>query len=388
MSLLRYFIINSLTYDGAISPNAGDLKRIKNIYLLSSLQLVSFYFGSILLLYFIVENWIESAIIAILLSFIYSSIAMVLFSGLRLSNYILKKQKNNTYKSVVIGSSIIEANEISYDDKNNNKEFLTAVIIRTLFIISFGFFTFIGVVLGISLYTKPNLDETHSSEIVQDYIKKNKNETQYKINLLSEKREQYNAKRTKLETNYKAVSDSVKYAKDETHRMIFANDTAYFHKALSDWDFIHQNEINTIPIAIQDLQADYDNGYKKIEFITAHKKFGIYRINDFSKNNAFSFWSLFIAIATLFILPYYIRFKMILTNSPLDIALEEEIVAKIKKDYRLNQEEMQSEHLKYGIDETKNEIIYEKAPFTKIKNDDGKIIALKNEMNKFLNNEI
>jgi hypothetical protein len=388
MSLLRYFLIDSLTYDGIIAPNIEDLKRIKYIYWLLILQLGVYYIGSVLLFYFIIENWFFSTLIAVLFTFIYFSISMVLLSGLRLSSYIKVGLKKNENKSVLIGTTAIDVNEVVYDYSKNKNEIIPAVILRAFFIVVFGFFIFIGLILGISLYTKPNLDETHSAEIIRDYKEKNEKETQYKINLLSKKLEQYNIKRTTFKNDYKASIDRVKYAKDETHRMIFANDTAYFHKALLDWDFIHHNEMITIPVTLQNLQADYDNGYKKLELITAHKKFGIYRVNEFKKNNAFSFWILFIIVAALFLLPYYIRFKMILTNSPLDIALEEKIVSKIKKDYRLNQEELQNYHLMYDVEETTNDIIYEEAPFIKRKNDDGEIIALKNQMNVFLNNEI
>ena len=275
-----------------------------------------------------------------------------------------------------------------YDYSKNKNELIPAVILRAFFIVVFGFFIFIGLILGISLYTKPNLDEIHSAEIIQDYKTKNEKATQQKIHFLNKKLIQYNDRRVVIAKSYQASIDSIKFAKDEIHRIIFANDTAYFHKALLDFDFIHQNEIQSIPNLITKLQLELDNGLKKIVLVTENKKFGIYRINEFRNNSAFAFWFLFIVVAALFLLPYCIRFKMILTNSNLDIVLEEKIISKIKKEYRLNQEELKSYHLKYGIKESNNNIIFEEAPFVKIKNDDGEIIALKNQMNIFLNNEI
>jgi hypothetical protein len=388
MSLLRYFIIDSLTFAGSITPNSDDQQRITKIYLLLILQFALYYIGSILLFYFIIESWILSAFAAVLFTFIYFSISMVLLSGFRLSNYLQKGLKKNTNKTVLISCSAIDVSEVTYDFTKDKNKLISAVLLRVFFIIVFGFFIFIGLVLGISLYTKPNLDEEHRIEILNNYKIKNGKVTQIKVDLLSNKLELMNAKRRVLEINYKEAIENVKLAKDETHRMIFATDTAHYHKALIDWDFIHQNDLNTIPQSIHDLQADYDTGYKKLDFTTAHKKFGIYRIKEFRNNNAFWFWLFFLISASLFILPYYFRFKMVLTNTPLDLALEEKIISKIKKDYRSFHHELNSFHKKYGVEFIEEPILYEEAPFHKKNKDDGEIVALKNQMNTFLNNEL
>jgi hypothetical protein len=229
----------------------------------------------------------------------------------------------------------------------------------------------------------------HSTEIVQEYKLKNEKKTLQKINVLSKKLNQYKEKRIALENNYNASIDSVKFAKDETHRLIFSNDTAYYHKALLDFDFIYQNEMDKLPHSISNLQQEFATGLKKIVLTTGHKKFGIYRINEFRKNNTLMFWVLLIVVASLFLMPYYIRFKMILRKSSLDIALEEKIISKIKKEYRLNQEELHNYFTKFGVPESENEMVYyEDAPFIKSNNDNGELIALKNQMNIFLNNEI
>jgi hypothetical protein len=313
---------------------------------------------------------------------------MVLFSGLRMSGYIKKNLKKHTNKSVLIGNSTLDVSEVGYDEETNKNGLIAALILRIIFIIVFGFFIFIGLLLGISLYTQPNLDEVRGAQIIQNFETKTGKEIQLKINLLLQTTAIYNAKRSALEYNYTASIDSLKFAKNETHKMILAHDTAYFHKALIDWDFLYLHKANEIPISINKLQIDFSNELKKIKFLTEYKKFGTYRISEFKENKAIVFWTLFLLVSILFVAPYAIRYVMILKKAPLDIALEHKMVATINNDYREHHYKMLLAYKKYEVESLEIKLLYDDAPFRKRKSDEGEIVALKNQMNVFLSNEI
>jgi len=388
MSLLRYFLVDSLTNGGQIVPTAEDARRINLIYATMVLQLSVCYLGSALLFYFIIQNWFWSAMLAVLFTFVYYSISLVLFSGLRMSSYLTKTSQKHTQKSVIIGKSNLEVNEVSYEQTKSKKGLISALILRLFFIVVFGFFIFSGLVLGISLYNKPSLDVERGLQIIHNFETKNGAVIKSKSKFLALKLSTLVSKRAELEKKYLDAVNKVKLANDETHKILFTHDIDYFNNAISDWDFLHQHELYEIPLMIKKLQKNFEKDVTRLKFITEHKKFGVYRINEFKQNNGFAFFSLFFAISLLFILPFGFRFNMIRKKSNLDIALEEKIVNSIKNDYRNHHQEMLYYYKKFGAGNIALDTIYDEAPIKKKKYDDGQIVAVKNQMNVFLNHQL
>jgi len=388
MSIFRYFIVDSLTNGGQIVPTGEDAKRINLIYTIMVLQLLICYVGSVLLFYFVIQNWFWSALMAVLFTFVYYSISLVLFSGLRMSSYLTKTLKKHTQKSVIIGKSDLEVSEVSYEQTKSKKGLISALILRLFFIVVFGFFIFSGLVLGISLYSKPNLDEKRSLQIVHNFEITNGAVMKSKSKFLALKLSTLISKRAELEKKYLAAVNEIKLAKDETHKILFTHDTAYFNNAISDWDFLHQHELYEIPLMLKKLQTNFEKDVTKLKFITEHKKFGVYRINEFKQNNGFTFFSLFFTISLLFIAPYGLRFNMIRKKSNLDIALEEKIVDSIKSDYRNHLQEILHYYKKFGAGNIALDTIYDEVPIKKKKYDDGQVVAVKKQMNIFLNHQL
>jgi hypothetical protein len=224
--------------------------------------------------------------------------------------------------------------------------------------------------------------------MIQDYKNTFGKESANEIENLKKKLTELINKRTSLNNSYLANVDSVRIAKDEIHRMVYTNHMNYFQKAIADFDQLYQIEIQLLPSKIAMIEHELANGIERITLVTQNRKFALFRINEFRKNNTFLFLIALLVVASLFLLPYVIRFKMIFTNSTLDKALEQKIISKIKRDFRNFEDELNVYHKKYEVVFSTPKIIFEDESLVKKTHDNGEIVAVKNQLNKFLNNEV
>jgi hypothetical protein len=380
--------VDSLTFGGKILPNADDISVVDRILIWIKIQLFVFVLGAIILFYFISFSWVAGILTGLLFAFIYVSITLILLSGFRKSSYFKNKQKRLFNEKIIVGTTQIEVENKHYDDLPGKSQLIASVILRAIYIIAFAFSIFCGLALGVSMLFYPKLEEMHGSEIIQNYEKSypqlyGKQIDAYKNQILKLKFE-----RATIVSKLGEIQAEINQANDTFHKDFFLVDKTILTKQLLDWELLHQQELSNLPIKIDDLDAEYQKGLTKLALSIKHSKFGIYRIQHLLNHQAFISFILISCLIFLFIYPFYLRYKMVLSESDLDIKLELATVDFIKFEYEKSTKEIYQILKGFNYPHLERLKITGESPFK-----DGALlksekVALKNQMDTFLKNEL
>ncbi len=133
------------------------------------------------------------------------------------------------------------------------------------------------------------------------------------------------------------------------------------------------------------LETEYNLGLEKLKLSIQHSKYGIYRIQHFLKKHLFLAVLMIGCLIFLFIYPFYLRYRMVLTESDLDIKLEAKTVDFIKAEYEKSNTEIKKILASYKYSSS---IVERIDPFIPTANLKSEKVALKNQLDTFLTNEI
>ncbi len=385
MKLLRYLVVDSLTLGGKILPSVNDLAIVEKILLWLKIQFAVFAVGAVILFYFISFSWIAGIITGALFTFVYVSITLILLSGFRMSSYLKKEKKILANKQIIIGLTKLEVEELSYESVPEKPQLILSIILRVIYIIIFAFTIFCGLTLGLSMMFYSNLEDQHGQEIIRNYEKAYPSLYGKQINTLSNQLTKLQSERATIEQNKKRVEIEIEKAADEFHKEFLLVDLSLANKQLLDWDLMHNQELINLPIKIQSLEKEYDAGLEKLKLSIQYSKYGIYRIQHFLKNLSFIAFLMVSTLLFLFIYPFYLRYRMVLSESDLDIKLEGNTVDFIKAEYTKSNNEIKKLMESYGYTKSIEESSDPFLPATKFKSEK---VALKNQLDTFLTNEL
>ncbi len=380
--------MDSLTFGGKILPNVNDISLVHRILTWLKIQLAVFVFGAIILFYFISISWVAGIIIGILFTFIYVSITLILLSGFRKSSYLKKKQKRLTNEKIMIGTTQVEVENKQYEDLPEKSKLIVSIILRLIYIISFAFCIFCGLALGISVLFHPNLDEMHRNEILQNYEKSYPKFYGRQIDAYKLKITKLKSDRATIETKLSQVQFEIDQATDTFHKDFFLMDKNILTKQLLDWDLLHHKELANLPIKIDALNSEYQSGLSKLALSTKYSKFGIYRIQHLVNNHAVGAIFLISCLIFLFIFPFYLRYKMVLSASDLDNKLELATVDLIKAEYEKSTNEINQILKGFKNSKTEGLDMAGEGPFKDGASMKSEKVAFKNQMDTFLKNEL
>lgn len=385
MKLLRYLVIDSLTFGGKILPSVDDLAKVEKILLWLKIQFAVFALGAVILFYFISFSWVAGVITGALFTFVYISITLILLSGFRMSSYLKKEKKVLANKQIVIGQTKLEVEDVTYKSVPENSQLIPSIMLRIIYIVVFSFTIFCGLTLGLSMLFYPNLEEQHGQEIIHNYEKAYPKLYGNQIKSLINQLTKLQAERNTIELKKKNVEAEIAQAADEFHKRFLLVDLGLAEKQILDWDLMHHQELINLPAKIRALENEYDTGLEKLKLSIQYSKYGIYRIEHFV--NKLSFLSILMigALIFLFIYPFYLRYRMVLSESDLDIKLEGRTVDFIKAEYANSNQEikklMDSYDYAYSVLENTDPFL----PVAKLKSEK---VALKNQLDTFLTNEL
>ena len=380
--------MDSLTFGGKILPNVNDISFVHRILTWLKIQLAAFVLGAIILFYFISFSWVVGIIIGILFTFIYVSITLILLSGFRKSSYLKKKQKRLTNEKIMVGTTEVEVENKQYEDLPKKSKLIVSIILRLIYIISFAFCIFCGLALGISMLFYPNLDEMHSKEILQNYEKSYPQFYGRQVDTYKSKIMKLKSDRATIESKLSQVQFEIDQATDTFHKDFFLVDKNILIKQLLDWELLHQQELANLPIKIDALNAEYQSGLSKLALSTKYSKFGIYRIKHLVNNHAIGAIFLIICLIFLFIYPFYLRYKMVLSDSDLDNKLEIATVDLIKAEYKKSTKEINQILKGFNNPNLEGLDIEGEGPFKDGASMKSEKVAFKNQMDTFLKNEL
>ena len=380
--------MDSLTFGGKILPNVNDISFVHRILTWLKIQLAAFVLGAIILFYFISFSWVVGIIIGILFAFIYVSITLILLSGFRKSSYLKKKQKRLTNEKIMVGTTEVEVENKQYEDLPKKSKLIVSIILRLIYIISFAFCIFCGLALGISMLFYPNLDEMHSKEILQNYEKSYPQFYGRQVDAYKSKIMKLKSDRATIESKLSQVQFEIDQATDTFHKDFFLVDKNILTKQLLDWELLHQQELANLPIKIEALNAEYQSGLSKLALSIKYSKFGIYRIQHLLKNHAIGAIFLIICLIFLFIYPFYLRYKMVLSDSDLDNKLEIATVDLIKTEYEKSTKEITQILKGFNNPNLEGLNIAGEGPFKDGASMKSEKVAFKNQMDTFLKNEL
>jgi len=385
LKLLRYLVVDSLTFGGKILPSVNDLAKVEKILLWLKIQFAVFALGAVILFYFISFSWVAGVITGALFTFVYISITLILLSGFRMSSYLKKEKKVLANKQIVIGQTKLEVEDVTYESVPENSQLIPSIMLRVIYIVVFSFTIFCGLTLGLSMLFYPNLEEQHGQEIIQNYEKAYPKLYGNQIKSLGNQLAKLQAERSKIELKKKNVEAEIAQAADEFHKRFLLVDLGLAEKQILDWDLMHHQELINLPAKIRALENEFDTGLEKLKLSIQYSKYGIYRIEHFV--NKLSFLSILMigALIFLFIYPFYLRYRMVLSESDLDIKLEGRTVDFIKAEYANSNQEikklMDSYDYAYSAVENPDPFL----PVVKLKSEK---VALKNQLDTFLTNEL
>ena len=386
--MLKYLIFNSLTQNGSISIAVEDQKRLNTIYSFLILQLFVCVVGSTFLFYFVLENWIFSFLSSFIFTFIYLSISLILHSGLRKSNYIKVLKKSLVNNKILVGSTQIDANKTVYDTKVNKSQLFYSLFLRLFFIGIFSFFIFIGLALGFSIFRYNNLDNDYRTKLVSAFsiqreqiFKKNSILTQNSINKLVKDS-------LLLASKFESAVNQLHLSDNQLKVNIALADSQYYAYKLDEWHGIFDTKLQNLRNSLDQIHEEYSTSIDTYEKSIAFKKFPIYRITQFRQNHGFLFVLFLGSILFIFIYPYFIRYKMVVGNSKLDIDLENTIVNQINREQLKTNNAINAYIQQYQIDNKYLIAEPAKSIFDHLPIDDGEQVALKNQLNIFIKNEL
>jgi len=386
--MLKYLIFNSLTQNGSISIAVKDQKRLNTIYSFLILQLFVCVVGSTFLFYFVLENWIFSFLSSFIFTFIYLSISLILHSGLRKSNYIKVLKKSLINNKILVGSTQIDANKTVYDSKINKSQLFYSLFLRLFFIGIFSFFIFIGLALGFSIFRYKNLDNDYRTTLVRAFtvqreqiFKKNSIQIEKSINKIIQDS-------LLLTSKYENAINQLHLTDNKLKANIAITDSLYYANKLEEWHGIFDTKIQNLRNSLIQVREEYSTSIDAYEKSIAYKKFPIYRITQFRHNHGILFILFLGCILFVFIYPYFIRYKMVVGNSQLDIDLENAIVNQINRDQLKTNNAINSYIQQYQIDNKYLIAEPAKSTFDHSPIDEGEQVALKNQLNIFIKNEL
>lgn len=385
MKLLRYLVVDSLTFGGKILPSVSDLAVVEKILLWLKIQFAVFALGSVILFYFISFSWIAGIITGALFTFVYISITLILLSGFRKSSYLKKEKKVLSNTQLVVGTTKLEVENVTYESVPEKSQLIPSLILRTIYIVVFAFTVFCGLTLGLSLLFYPDLEEMHGQEIVQNYEKSYPALYGNQIKSLSNQLNKLQSDRSAIVKKQQDVTLEVEQAEDEFHKSFLQVDLTILNKKLLDWDLLHHQELLNLPAKIKALDEEYNTGLDKLRLSIQYNKYGIYRIQHFLKKLMIIAILLIGGLIFLFIYPFYLRYKMVLSESDLDIKLENNTVDFIKKEYVNSNNEIKKLMDGYNYSDYKVDNSDPFMPAAKLKSEK---VALKNQLDTFLTNEL
>lgn len=386
--MLKYLIFNSLTQNGSISITVEDQKRLNSIYSFLIIQLFVCGIGATFLFYFVLENWIFSFFSSFIFTFIYLSISLILHSGLRKSSYIKVLKKSFINNKILVGSTQIDANKTVYDTKVNKSQLFYSLFLRLFFIGIFSFFIFIGLALGFSIFRYKNLDNDYRTKLVSAFsiqreqiFKKNSILTQNSINKLVKDS-------LLLASKFESAVNQLHLSDNQLKVNIALADSQYYAYKLDEWHGIFDTKLQNLRNSLDQIHEEYSTSIDTYEKSIAFKKFPIYRITQFRQNHGLLFVLFLVCILFIFIYPYFIRYKMVVGNSKLDIDLENTIVNQINREQLKTNNAINAYIQQYQIDNKYLIAEPAKSTFDHLPIDDGEQVALKNQLNIFIKNEL
>lgn len=385
MKLLRYLVVDSLTFGGKILPSVSDLAVVEKILLWLKIQFAVFALGSVILFYFISFSWIAGIITGALFTFVYISITLILLSGFRKSSYLKKEKKVLSNTQLVVGKTKLEVEDVTYESVPEKSQLIPSLILRAIYIVVFAFTIFCGLTLGLSMLFYPDLEEMHGQEIVHNYEKSYPALYGNQIKSLSNQLKKLQSDRSAIVKKQQDVTLEVEQAEDEFHKSFLQVDLTILNKKLLDWDLLHHQELLNLPAKIKALDEEYNTGLDKLRLSIQYNKYGIYRIQHFLKKLMIIAILLIVGLIFLFIYPFYLRYKMVLSESDLDIKLENDTVDFIKKEYVNANNEIKKLMDGYKYSDYKVDSNDPFMPAAKLKSEK---VALKNQLDTFLTNEL
>ncbi len=385
MKLLRYLVVDSLTFGGKILPSVSDLAVVEKILLWLKIQFAVFALGSVILFYFISFSWIAGIITGALFTFVYISITLILLSGFRKSSYLKKEKKVLANTQLVLGTTKLEVEDVSYESVPEKSQLIPSLILRFIYIVVFAFTVFCGLTLGLSMLFYPDLEEMHGQEIVHNYEKSYPALYGNQIKSLSNQLSKLQSDRSAIVKKQQDVTLEVEQAEDEFHKSFLLVDLTILNKKLLDWDLLHHQELINLPAKIKVLDDEFNTGLDKLRLSIQYNKYGIYRIQHFLKKLMVIAILLIGGLIFLFIYPFYLRYKMVLSESDLDIKLEYNTVDFIKKEYVNANNEIKKLMDEYNYSDYK---VDSSDPFMPTANLKAEKVALKNQLDTFLTNEL
>ena len=385
MKLLRYLVVDSLTFGGKILPSVSDLAVVEKILLWLKIQFAVFALGSVILFYFISFSWIAGIITGALFTFVYISITLILLSGFRKSSYLKKEKKIVANTQLVVGKTKLEVEDVTYESVPEKSQLIPSLILRFIYIFVFAFTVFCGLTLGLSMLFYPDLEEMHGQEIVHNYEKSYPALYGNQIKSLSNQLNKLQSDRSAIVKKQQEVNLEVEQAEDEFHKSFLQVDLTILNKKLLDWDLLHHQELINLPAKIRALDEEYNTGLDKLRLSIQYNKYGIYRIQHFFKKLMIIAILLIGGLIFLFIYPFYLRYKMVLSESDLDIKLENDTVDFIKKEYVNANNEIKKLMDGYNYSDYKVDSSDPFMPAAKLKSEK---VALKNQLDTFLTNEL
>ena len=385
MKLLRYLVVDSLTFGGKILPSVSDLAVVEKILLWLKIQFAVFALGSVILFYFISFSWIAGIVTGALFTFVYISITLILLSGFRKSSYLKKEKKVLSNTQLVVGTTKLEVEDVTYESVPEKSQLIPSLILRFIYIVVFAFTVFCGLTLGLSMLFYPDLEEMHGQEIVHNYEKSYPALYGNQIKSLSNQLNKLQSDRSAIMKKQQDVTLEVEQAEDEFHKSFLQVDLTILNKKLLDWDLLHHQELINLPAKIKALDEEYNTGLDKLRLSIQYNKYGIYRIQHFLKKLMIIAILLISGLIFLFIYPFYLRYKMVLSESDLDIKLENDTVDFIKKEYVNANNEIKKLMDGYKYSDYKVDSSDPFMPAAKLKSEK---VALKNQLDTFLTNEL
>lgn len=378
-------MVDSLTFGGKILPSVSDLAVVEKILLWLKIQFAVFALGAVILFYFISFSWIAGIITGALFTFVYISITLILLSGFRKSSYLKKEKKVLAYTQLVLGTTKLEVEDVSYESVPEKSQLIPSLILRFIYIVVFAFTVFCGLTLGLSMLFYPDLEEMHGQEIVHNYEKSYPALYGNQIKSLSNQLSKLQSDRSAIVKKQQDVTLEVEQAEDEFHKSFLLVDLTILNKKLLDWDLLHHQELINLPAKIKVLDDEFNTGLDKLRLSIQYNKYGIYRIQHFLKKLMVIAILLIGGLIFLFIYPFYLRYKMVLSESDLDIKLEYNTVDFIKKEYVNANNEIKKLMDVYNYSDYK---VDSSDPFMPTANLKAEKVALKNQLDTFLTNEL
>jgi len=380
--------VDSLTFGGKILPNVNDMSVVDRILIWIKIQLAIFVLGSIILFYFISFSWIAGILTGILFTFIYVSITLILLSGFRKSSYFKNKQKRLFNEKIIVGITQIEVENKQYVDLPEKSQLIASIILRIIYIIAFAFSIFCGLALGLSMLFYPKLEELHGEEIILNYEKSYPQLYGRQIDAYKEQILKLKNERISIVSKLDAIQNEVNLANDSFHKDFYLVDKSILTKQLLDWELLHQQELANLPVKIEALKSEYQSGLTKLTLSIKYSKFGIYRIQHLLNHQAVMALILISCLIFLFIYPFYLRYKMVLSESDLDNKLELVTVDFIKYEYEKSTKEIYQILKGFDIRKIEGLNIAGETPFKGVTLMKPEKVALKNQMDTFLKNEL